>query len=56
MGVKCRLRVFENRVLKRILGPKRDEVTGAWRRLHNEELNNLYSLANIIRVMKSRTR
>jgi hypothetical protein len=49
-----RLRVFENRVLKRILGPKRDEVTGEWRKLHNEELNNLYSLFNIVRVVKSR--
>jgi hypothetical protein len=56
MGVKCRLRVFENRVLKRILGPKRDEVIGAWRRLHHEKLNDLYFSANIIRVMKSRTR
>jgi hypothetical protein len=46
------LRVFENRVLKRIFGPKRDEVTGEWRRLHNEELNDLYSPANIIRVIK----
>jgi hypothetical protein len=42
-----RLRVFENRVLKRIFGPKRDEVTGEWRRLHNEELNGLYSSPNI---------
>jgi hypothetical protein len=45
--------VFENRVLRRIFGPKRDEVTGGWRKLHNEELHNLYSL-NIIRVIKSR--
>jgi hypothetical protein len=51
-----RLRVFENRVLRRIFGPKRDEVTGEWRKLHNEELNNLYSLLNIIRVIKSRMR
>jgi hypothetical protein len=43
-----RLRVFENRVLRRIFGPKRDEVTGDWRRLHNEELNDLYSSPNII--------
>jgi hypothetical protein len=50
---ECRLRVFENRVL-RILGPKRDEVTGEWRQLHNEELNALYSLPNIVRVIKSR--
>jgi hypothetical protein len=46
--------VFENRVLRRIVGPKRDEVTGEWRRLHNEELNDLYSSLNIIRVIKSR--
>jgi hypothetical protein len=51
---KHRLRVFENRVLRRIFGPKRDEVTGELRRLHNEELNDLYSSANIIRVIKSR--
>jgi hypothetical protein len=49
-----RLRVFENRVLRRIFGPKRDEVTGEWRRLHNEELNDLYSSPNIIRVIKSK--
>jgi hypothetical protein len=49
-----RLMVFENRVLRRIFGPKRDEVTGEWRRLHNEELNVLYSSPNIIRVIKSR--
>jgi hypothetical protein len=41
-----RLKVFENRVLRRILGPKRDEVTGDWRELHNEELHNLYSSPN----------
>jgi hypothetical protein len=46
--------VFENRVLKRIFGPKRDEVIAEWRRLHNEELNDLYSSPNIIRVIKSR--
>jgi hypothetical protein len=46
--------VFENRVLRRLFGPKRDEVTGEWRRLHNEELNDLYSSPNIIRVIKSR--
>jgi hypothetical protein len=49
-----RLRVFENRVLRRIFGPKRDEVTGDWIKLHNEELHNLYSSPNIIRMMKSR--
>ena len=48
------LRVFENRVLRRIFGFKRDEVTGEWRKLHNEELNNLYSSPNIARVIKSR--
>jgi len=47
-----RLRVFENRVLKKIFGPKRNEVTGEWRKLHNEELNNLYSLPNIVRAIK----
>jgi hypothetical protein len=51
---ECRLRVFENRVLRRIFGPKRDEITGEWRRLHNKELYALYSSPNIIRVMKSR--
>jgi hypothetical protein len=49
-----RLRVFENRVLRKIFGPKRDEVTGEWRRLNNEECNDLYSSPNIIRVIKSR--
>jgi hypothetical protein len=49
-----RLRVFENRLLRRISGPKRDEATGEWRRLHDEELNDLYSSPNIIRVIKSR--
>jgi hypothetical protein len=48
-----RLSVFQKRVLRRIFGPKRDEVTGEWRKLHNEELNNLYS-PNIIRVIKLR--
>ena len=48
------LRVFQNRVLRRIFGPKRDEVTGEWRKLHNEELSDLYSLPNIVRVVKSR--
>jgi hypothetical protein len=46
--------VFENKVLRRLFGPKRDEVTGEWRKLHNEELNDLYSLPNIVRVVKSR--
>jgi hypothetical protein len=49
-----RFRVFENGVLRRIFGPKRDEVTEEWRKLHNEELNGLYSLPNIVRVIKSR--
>ena len=51
---ECRLRVFLNRVLRRVFGPKRDEVTGEWRKLHNEELSDLYSLPNILRVVKSR--
>jgi uncharacterized membrane protein len=49
-----RVRVFEKRVLRRIFGPKRDEVTRDWRKLHNEELHNLYSLPNIIRMIKSK--
>jgi len=49
-----RLRVFENRVLRRVFGPKRDEVTEEWRKLHNEELSDLYSLPNIVRVVNSR--
>jgi len=49
-----RLRVFENRVLRKIFGPKKDEVTGEWRKLHNEELNDLYASPNIVRVTKSR--
>jgi hypothetical protein len=49
-----RLRVFEKRVLRRILGPKRDEVTGGWRKLHNEELHNLYFPPSIIRIIGSR--
>jgi hypothetical protein len=62
MGVKLglltlreeqRLRVFENRVLSGIFGPKRDEVTGGWRKLHNEELHDLYSSPSIIRMIKS---
>jgi len=49
-----KLRLFENMVLRRIFGPRRDEVTGEWRRLHNEELNDMYSSPNIVRVIKSR--
>jgi hypothetical protein len=48
------LRVFENRVLRRIFGPTRDGVTGEWRELHNEEINNMYCSPNIVRVIKSR--
>jgi hypothetical protein len=48
------LKVIENRVLSRVFGPKRDEVTGEWRKSHNEELNDLYSLPNILRVVQSR--
>jgi hypothetical protein len=51
-----RLRVFESRELRRIFGPKRDEVTRDWRKLHNEELNDPYSSLNIVRVIKSRVR
>jgi hypothetical protein len=46
--------VFENRVLRRIFGPRRDHVTGEWRKLHNEELRDLYSSPSIIRIIKSR--
>ena len=49
-----RLRVFENRMLRKVFGCKRDEVTGAWRKLYNEELNDLYSSPSIVRVIKSR--
>jgi hypothetical protein len=49
-----RLRVFENRMLRRIFGSKKDQVTGSWRRQHNEELHNLYSSLSIIRMLKSR--
>jgi hypothetical protein len=48
--------MFENRVLRRIFGPKRDEVTGEWRKLHNDELHDLYSSPSIIRMIKSRMR
>jgi len=51
---ESRLRVFENRVLRKIFGPKRDEVRGEWRKLHKEELNDLYCSLNIVRVIKSR--
>jgi len=62
MGVKLgrslreehKLGVFENRVLRRIFGPKRDEATRDWRKLHNEELKDLYASPNIVRVIKSR--
>ena len=54
MREERRLRVFENRVLRRIFGPKRDEVTREWRKLHNEELNDLYSSPNVFRVIKAR--
>jgi hypothetical protein len=49
-----RLRVFENRVLRRVFGPKRDEVMGEWGKLHNEELRDLYSSPSIIRIINSR--
>jgi hypothetical protein len=49
-----RLRVFENRVLRRIFEPKRDEVTGEWRKLHNEEFHDLYSSPSIIRIIKAK--
>jgi hypothetical protein len=49
-----KLRVFENNVLRRIFGPRRDGVTGEWRRLHNEELNDLYFSPSVVRVIKSR--
>jgi len=54
MGKERRLRVFENRVLRIIFGPKRDEVRGEWKTLHNAELNDLYSSPNIVRLIKSR--
>ena len=49
-----RLRVFQKRVLRRIFGSRRDEATGKWKKLHNEELNDLYCLPNIVRVIKSK--
>jgi len=51
---KCRMRVFETRVLRRIFGPKRNEVTRDWRKLRNEKLNDLYCSPNIVRMIKSR--
>jgi hypothetical protein len=54
LSEKHRLRVFENRVLRKIYGYKRDRLTGEWRKLHNEELNDLYSSSNIIPGIKSR--
>ena len=54
MREERKLRVFENMVLRGIVEPRRDEVTGEWRRLHNEELNDLYSSPNMVRVIKSR--
>ena len=54
MREERRLRVFENRVLRRIFGSKRNEVAGEWRKLHNNELNDLYSSPNTVRVVKSR--
>ena len=54
LSEESRLRVFENRALRGIFGSKRDEVTGDWRKLHNEELNDLYCSPNIIRLIKSR--
>jgi hypothetical protein len=54
LRVERRLRVFRNRVLRRVFRPKRDEVTGEWRKLHKEELNDLYSSPKIVRVIKSR--
>jgi hypothetical protein len=52
--VEHRLRLFENRVLRRVFGPKKDEVMGEWRKLHNVELRDLYSSRSIIRIIKSR--
>jgi hypothetical protein len=54
LGEEHRLRVFESTVISRMFGPKRDEVRGGWRKLHNEELHNLYSSPSITRMFKSR--
>jgi hypothetical protein len=54
LRVECRLRVFENKVLRRIFGPKRDEVTGEWKKVRNEELRDLYSSPSLIRIIKPR--
>jgi hypothetical protein len=54
LSEELRLRVFKNKVLRRISGPKRDEVTGGWRKLHNEELRDLHSSPSIIRIINSR--
>jgi hypothetical protein len=54
MREERRLKVFQNRAMRRVFGPKKDEGTGDWRKLHNEELNGLYALPNIVRVVKSR--
>jgi len=56
LSKECRLKLFANRVLRRIFMDKRDEVTGEWRKLHNEELHGVYSSRNITRVIKSRMR
>jgi hypothetical protein len=54
MREECRQKAFENKVLREIFWPKRDNITGEWSKLHNEELNDLYSSPNIVRVIKSR--
>jgi hypothetical protein len=54
LRVEHRLKVFENRVLRRIFAPNRDEVTGKWRKVHNEELHNFYSLPSVIKIVKLR--
>jgi len=51
---ECRLRLLENRVLRRIFGPRKNEVTGEWRRLHNVEINDLYSSPDIVQMIKSK--